>query len=117
MVAKGIAVPMSDLFGTAGAVFLDELPVPAGYQARLRALREVMGELDRQLARLDKEIAADRADYRAVQTIGGIGPVLAAVFVAEIGASPASPPRNTCARGPGSPRATASRTRWPGAGI
>ncbi|MGW1564711.1 IS110 family transposase [Streptomyces sp. NPDC002144] len=84
----GIVVPMSDLFGTRGAVFLNELPLPAGYAARLQALRTVMGELDRQLARLDQEIAARLADdtgYRAIQQIGGIGPVLAAVFVAEIG--------------------------------
>jgi transposase len=89
VVAKqGIIVPMSDLFGAGGAVFLDELPLPAGYAARLRALREVMDTLDRQLALLDGEISArltDDVGYRAIQKIGGVGPVLAAVFVAEIG--------------------------------
>lgn len=85
---RGIAVPMSDLFGVGRAEFLDGLPLPAGYTARLRALREVMGELDRQLARLDGQIAARLAGdtgYRAIQKIGGIGPVLAAVFITEIG--------------------------------
>ncbi|MBE8476038.1 IS110 family RNA-guided transposase [Streptomyces justiciae] len=89
VVAKlGVTVPMSDLFGARGNVFLDELPLPAGYAARLRALREVMGALDRQLALLDQEIStrlADDVGYRAIQKIGGIGPVLAAVFVTEIG--------------------------------
>jgi transposase len=34
VVAKqGIAVPMSDLFGAAGAAFLNELPLPADYAA------------------------------------------------------------------------------------
>ncbi|WP_055628889.1 IS110 family transposase [Streptomyces hirsutus] len=89
VVAKmGIAVPMSDLFGAHGTAFLDELPLPAGFAARLRSLRAVMDELNRQVAVLDKEIAvrlADDVGYQAIQKIGGIGPVLAAVFVAEIG--------------------------------
>jgi len=89
VVAKlGIAVPMSDLFGAQGAVFLDELPLPAGYAVRLRAPRAVMDTLVRQLALLDREISARLADdlgYHAIPEIGGIGPVLTAVFVTEIG--------------------------------
>jgi transposase len=89
VVAKhGIVVPMSDLFGVDGAVFLNELPLPAGYSARLRALREVMDTFDRQLELLDREISArltDDVGYHAIQKIGGIGPALAAVFVTEIG--------------------------------
>lgn len=113
VVAKhGIAVPMSDLFGVQGAAFLDELPLPAGYTARLHALREVMSAFDRQLARLDREIAARLAadpGYRAIQTIGGIGPVLAAVFVAEIGDVTRFPsPKHLCSWA-GLTRATASR--------
>ncbi|MEX3104916.1 MULTISPECIES: IS110 family transposase [unclassified Streptomyces] len=83
----GIAVPMSDLFGTTGTAFLDELLLPAGYAARVRALCAVMHELGRQIGMLDKEIAARLASdtgYRAIQKIGGIGPVLAAVFTVEI---------------------------------
>ncbi|MGW1712055.1 IS110 family transposase [Streptomyces sp. NPDC002156] len=83
----GIAVPMSDLFGTTGTAFLDELPLPAGYAARVRALRAVMHELGQQIGMLDKEIAARLASdtgYRAIQKIGGTGPVLAAVFTVEI---------------------------------
>lgn len=84
----GIAAPTSDLFGIAGTAFLDELPLPAGYAARLHALREVIGEITRQVALLDKEIhdhLAHDTGYRAILQIGGIGRVLAAVFVAEIG--------------------------------
>ena len=44
-------------------MFLDELPLPAGYAARLRALREVVDTLDRQLALLDREISAAGAFY------------------------------------------------------
>ncbi|MEN1888992.1 transposase [Streptomyces mirabilis] len=48
----------------------------------------LLKKLRTELARLDKEIAGRLTDdpgYRAIQKIGGIGPVLAAVFVAEIG--------------------------------
>lgn len=85
---RGIAVPMSALFGVAGNAFLDELPLPAAYTARLRALRTVIEEMERQVAGLDRQIAALLADdpgYRAIRVIPGIGPILAAVFVAEIG--------------------------------
>ncbi|KAB1149180.1 IS110 family transposase [Streptomyces luteolifulvus] len=89
VVAKqGIALPMSDLFGTRGAAFLDDLPLPVGYATRLRALRAVMSAFDTQLAWLDRQIAtrlAGHPGYQAIQSIGGIGPVLAAVFTAEIG--------------------------------
>lgn len=84
----GIAVPMSDLFGIAGTAFLDELPLPAGYTARLHALREVIAEITRQVTSLDQQIhdrLAHDTGYRAILQIGGIGKVLAAVFVTEIG--------------------------------
>ena len=83
----------------------------AGYQARLQALREVMGELDRQVARLDRQIAARLAGYPAIRHIGGIGPVSAAVFVAEIGnitRFPAGPHRERPGRRAAAYRASAS---------
>ncbi|MBC9719706.1 IS110 family transposase [Streptomyces sp. TRM66268-LWL] len=96
----GIAVPMSDLFGAGGTEFLDKLPVPDGYGARLRALNSVMSELKKQIAGLDKQIAhrlRDDAGYRAIQRIDGVGPVLAAVFVAELGDVTRFPgPKHVC---------------------
>ncbi|MGW1784038.1 hypothetical protein ACWCQQ_33765 [Streptomyces sp. NPDC002143] len=65
-------------------MFRDELPLPVGYPAQLRELREVMDTLDRQLELLDREISTrltDDVGYRAIQKIGGFGPVLAAEFV------------------------------------
>lgn len=78
---------MSDLFGATGNACLDESALPAGYAARPRALRAVIGALDRRLARFDKEIATRLAGdpgYRAPRRIG-VGPVLAALFTAETG--------------------------------
>ncbi|MGB8021437.1 MAG: IS110 family transposase [Candidatus Nanopelagicales bacterium] len=84
----GVQVAMSDLFGVAGTDLLDRLDLPAPYAARVRSLRrlieDLQAEVDLFAGMARARLAADPG-YRAVQTIPGIGPVLAAVFVAEIG--------------------------------
>src|SRR6266508_3808340 len=69
MLAKrGVRVPMSDLFGVAGT--------------------RLLVAYDQEITMLGREIAAalaGDAGYLALQTIPGVGPVLAAIFVAEIG--------------------------------
>jgi transposase len=84
----GITVPMSDLFGVGGAALLDRLELPAPYRARIDSLRRVMDsvefEIDLFAGMVRARLATDLG-YTAVQAIPGIGPVLAAVFVAEIG--------------------------------
>jgi transposase len=84
----GVAVPMSDLFGVAGTDLLDRLALPAAYAARIASLRRIMDLLDFEIdvfAGLTKARLAGDPGYTAVQTIPGIGPVLGAVLVAEIG--------------------------------
>jgi transposase len=84
----GVAVPMSDLFGLGGLRLLDGLDLPAPYTARIASLRRVIDALDFEIdvfARLVAGRLARDPDYAAVQTIPGIGPVLGAVMVAEIG--------------------------------
>jgi transposase len=84
----GIAVPMSDLFGVGGRQLLDRLALPAPYAARIASLRRVMEVLDFEIdvfARLARGRLARDPGYTAVQTIPGIGPILAAVLLAEIG--------------------------------
>jgi transposase len=84
----GVQVLMTDLFGLRGTELLDRLKLPAPYAARIASLRRVMTALDFEIdvfaglarARLVRDPA-----YTAVQTIPGIGPILGAVFVAEIG--------------------------------
>ncbi len=83
----GIQVPMSDLFAERGLQLLAHVHAPAPYVARIQSLQRLIEALDVEVdlfARLARgKLAADQG-YRAVQTIPGIGPVLAAVFVAEI---------------------------------
>jgi len=83
----GIGVPMSDLFGVGGTRLLDGLELSAPYAARIASLRRVMEALDFETelfaGMVRSRLAADPG-YVAVRTIPGIGPVLGAVFVAEI---------------------------------
>ena len=89
MLAKcGIQVLMSDLFGIAGNDLLDRLQLPAPYAARVASLRRLLEDLDFEIDLFTNLVQGRlRADpgYVAVQQIPGIGPVLGAVFVAEIG--------------------------------
>jgi transposase len=84
----GVHVPMSDLFGLEGTALLDRLALPGPYAARIASLRRVMESVDFEIelfAGLVRGRLARDPGYTAVQTIPGIGPVLGAVMVAEIG--------------------------------
>ena len=84
----GVQVTMTDLFGLAGTDLLDGLHLPAPYAARIGSLRRVMESVDFEIdvfATLVRGRLARDPGYLAVQTIPGIGPVLGAVLVAEIG--------------------------------
>lgn len=84
----GIQVPMSDLFAQPGLDLLAHVQAPAPYVARIASLQRVIEALDVEVdlfARLARGKLAADPGYRAVQTIPGIGPILGAVFVAEIG--------------------------------
>jgi transposase len=84
----GLQVSMKDLFGVAGRRLLDQAVLPAPYRARVDSLLRVMDCLEFEievfagLARV--RLVADPG-YTALRTIPGIGPILAAVFTAEIG--------------------------------
>jgi transposase len=84
----GIAVTHSDIFGTGGGLWLDQLVLPAPYAAKVASLRALIGVLDGEIARLGQQaagmLAADKG-YAALRELDGIGPVLAAVICAEIG--------------------------------
>ena len=85
---QGVRVPMSDLFGVAGSRLLDQLQLGRAYGLRVASLRSLITAYDQETAMLGREIASALAGdvgYLAIQAIPGVGPVLAAVFVAEIG--------------------------------
>jgi transposase len=84
----GVQVLMSDLFGLEGKDLLDRLRLPAPYAARIASLRRLLEDLEFEIdlfAGLARGRLARDPGYLAVQHIPGIGPILAAVFVAEIG--------------------------------
>jgi transposase len=88
LASAGIAVPMSDLFGVAGAELLDRVVLPVAMRAKVTSCRRVIDLLDFEITHATKLAAARlHADpgHAAVQTIPGVGPVLGAVFCAEIG--------------------------------
>ena len=84
----GVQVLSSDLWADPGTRLLEHLQLPAPYLARIGSLRRLIDDLDVEIdlfARLVRGRLVADPGYRAVQTIPGIGPTLAAVFVAEIG--------------------------------
>jgi transposase len=67
---------------------LDGLDLPAPFAARIASLRRMMDSLDFEVdlfAGLVRGRLAGDPAYLAVQTVPGVGPILGAVFVAEIG--------------------------------
>jgi transposase len=85
---QGVKVPVSDLFGVAGNALLDSVRLDDAYLVRVESLRDLVALHDREVAMLDRLIArrlAGHPGYEAIQAIPGVGKVLAAVFVAEIG--------------------------------
>ncbi|WP_268249457.1 IS110 family transposase [Streptomyces poonensis] len=85
----GLRVPVSDLFGRAGGDWLAQISLHGSYRTRVASLLRLIAFLEKKeitdIEKLTAQALADDAGYRAVQTIPGIGPVFAAVMVAEIG--------------------------------
>ena len=88
----GVPMSLNDLFGVAGNEVLDRLVdhdrLPGPYAARIRSLRRVIEDLDFEIdlfAGIVRGRLARDPSYVAVQQIPGIGPILGAVFVAEVG--------------------------------
>jgi transposase len=85
---QGVKVPVTDLFGVAGNMLLDKIALDDAYLVRVESLRDLVALHNREVVMLDRLIAGrlqGHAGYEAVQAIPGVGKVLAAVFVAEIG--------------------------------
>jgi len=84
----GIQVSHSDIFGVHGQGWLDGLRMPQPYAGKVASLRQLNGELTGEITLLEQVIAdllAGHQGYAAIRQLPGIGPVLAAVIVAEIG--------------------------------
>jgi transposase len=84
----GVQVLMSDLFSPAGTALLDRCRLPGPYAARVQSLRVLIDDLDDEIdlfARLTRNRLVADPGYTALQQLPGVGPVLAAVFLAEVG--------------------------------
>ena len=85
---EGVRVPMSDLFGVGGQALLDQCALGDAYVVRVESLRDLIEVYDREVKMLEGRIGNrldGHAGYQAIQAIHGVGPVLGAVFTAEIG--------------------------------
>jgi transposase len=84
----GIPVTCAGIFGTGGTIWLDGLVLPQPYAGKVASLRKVCALLAEEITVLDAAIAGlaeHDQGYQAIRVLPGIGPVLAAVIVAEIG--------------------------------
>jgi transposase len=84
----GVPVTCSDIFGPGGELWLGTLALPQPYKGKVTSLRMLAGELTREIVLLEAVIADlldDHDGYHAIRSLPGIGPVLGAVIVAEIG--------------------------------
>jgi transposase len=88
LAAAGVAVPMSDLFGDGGRQLLAGTTLAVESRSRVDSLLRVITALDFEIdtfARLVTGRLRTDPGYTAIQAIPGVGPILAGVFVAEIG--------------------------------
>lgn len=85
---QGVHVPVSDLFGVGGLRLLDGLALDGPFHGRVSSLRRLVEAFDFEIGLWTKTLATQlrgHRGYTAIQAIPDVGPVLAAVFVAEIG--------------------------------
>jgi transposase len=88
MAKNGILPVRNEMWGPSGSDQLDALVLPEAYAMRIASLRSLIDIYDTQVRRLDahlhRQLKDDRG-YRAILEIHGVGKVLGAIFVAEIG--------------------------------
>ena len=84
----GVLPDRVDMFGPGGTAQLDALDLPDAYARRLASLRAMVKTFDTDIVELDRTIASSLANHRgyhAIQKLNGVGPIVAAVLVTEIG--------------------------------
>lgn len=89
MAKEGVLPQHQDLFRSIGGrAELDNLMLSDGFLTHLESLRDLIALYDREVAMLDRKIHGRLRDdprYKLIQTLNGIGPVIAAILIAEIG--------------------------------
>ncbi len=88
MAKNGILPVRGNIWGPSGTAQLDSLVLPEAYAMRVASLRSLIDIYDTQVRRLDAHVHRQLKDdrgYKAILAIHGVGKVLGAIFVAEIG--------------------------------
>lgn len=83
-----VQVPMSDLFGAGGQQLLARVELPPAFRARVGSATRVLECVDFEIEVFTKLLTGrlrGHRGYTAIQAIPGVGAILGAVFVAEIG--------------------------------
>ncbi|HEX2027243.1 MAG TPA: IS110 family transposase [Nitriliruptorales bacterium] len=97
---EGVRVDVTDLFGKAGMQLLDHTTLAPAYRTRVDSLLGLIDAFDAEIDLMRRMVAhrlQGQVGYTAIQAIPGVGPVIAAVFVAEIGDVTRFPrPANLC---------------------
>jgi transposase len=85
---EGVTVPVANLFGVGGRSLLVDVSLGDAYRLRVDSLLGLIDKFDEEIesfAGLVADVLDGHPGYQAIQVIPGVGPVLAAIFVAEIG--------------------------------
>src|SRR4051794_22656656 len=85
---QGLHVGVSDVFGVGGRKLLAAAPLDAAYRLRVNALLRLIDAMDFEIRAVSGPLRvalAGHEGFQAVQIVPGVGPTLAAIFVAEIG--------------------------------
>jgi transposase len=88
LAGAGVHVPMSDLFSAGGQQLVAATRLSVESRARVDSALRLISNLDFEIELFGKLVTnrlREHRGYRAIQQIPGVGPILAAVFVAEIG--------------------------------
>ena len=85
---EGVIPELDSIWGSGGQRWLNELQLGDAYVERVESLRDLIEVYDRQIRHCDAVVRRrlkGHPGYEAVRALRGVGPVLGAVFVAEIG--------------------------------
>jgi transposase len=88
MAKNGVLPARNDMFGPGGRAQLAALQVPQAYVTRIESIQRLVDTITTERRAIDAQLRRELRDdpgYRAVQALQGVGPLIAAVFVAEIG--------------------------------
>jgi transposase len=111
---EGVIPETKGIWWSGGQRWLDELRLADAYTNRIGSLRDLIELYDREIIQSDTRIhmrLKGDPGYEAIQQIAGVGKVLAAVFVAEIGDVHRFPdPRRLCSWAGLTPRLRESDT-------